>query len=73
MISTSMWLKGWLYLCGVIGGIMFAIAITPLGFGSGFPFPILMAVSFSLLYNKRSNYLLEKPIRKSRNVVPDKM
>lgn len=57
-IAVSMWLRGWLFKLGAIGGMLFLIGILPLGVGSGFPFPILAAFAFYLLYRTpHINYL----------------
>ncbi len=37
---------------GIIGGIIFLLAISPLGLGSAFPSTLLMAVSLMLLWRK---------------------
>ena len=42
--------KGKLFLLGIVGGIIFLIAIAPLGIGSAFPSTLLMAFSLVLLH-----------------------
>ena len=42
--------KGKLFVLGILGGIIFFIAIAPLGIGSAFPSTLLMAFSFVLLF-----------------------
>jgi hypothetical protein len=42
--------KGKLFLLGILGGIVFLIAIAPLGIGSAFPSTLLMALSLMILY-----------------------
>lgn len=42
--------KGKLFLLGILGGIIFLIAIAPLGIGSAFPSTLLMAFSLILLH-----------------------
>jgi hypothetical protein len=37
---------------GILGGIIFFIAITPLGLGSAFPSTLLMALSLIILYKR---------------------
>ena len=44
--------KGKLFLLGILGGIIFLIAIAPLGIGSAFPSTLLMALSLILLYRR---------------------
>lgn len=39
-----------LFLLGILGGIIFLVAIAPLGIGSAFPSTLLMAISLVLLY-----------------------
>ena len=41
--------KGKLFLLGILGGIVFLVAIAPLGIGSAFPSTLLMAFSLILL------------------------
>jgi len=43
-----------LYKIGVIGGIIFLLAIAPLGVGSAFPSTVLMAVALFFIYQKSS-------------------
>jgi hypothetical protein len=54
LIALSMLWKGWLYRLGAIGGIIFLVGITPLGVGSGFPFPIITAIAFFLLLKQKN-------------------
>ncbi len=54
MISVGLFIKDKLYKIALIGGIVFLIAITPLGIGSAFPATLLMAVSLILLYRNYS-------------------
>lgn len=42
--------KGKLFLLGILGGIIFLVAIAPLGIGSAFPSTLLMAFSLVLLH-----------------------
>lgn len=42
--------KRTLFKLGILGGIIFLVAISPLGLGSAFPSPLLMAISLILLY-----------------------
>lgn len=61
LIGISMLFKGWIFKLGVIGGMIFLIAIIPLGIGSGFPFPIITAFAFYLLYRQPFVNYLWKP------------
>jgi len=49
-IAIGMILKGWLVRFVSIGAIIFFLAISPLGIGSGFPFPLIsiLAIYFIL-------------------------
>jgi hypothetical protein len=42
--------KGKLFLLGILGGIIFLVAIAPLGIGSAFPSTLFMAISLVLLH-----------------------
>ncbi|HJW16053.1 MAG TPA: hypothetical protein VJ499_02985 [Flavisolibacter sp.] len=60
LIALSMLWKGWVFKLGTIGGIIFLVAIIPLGVGSGFPFPIITAMAFYLLYRQKNVDVLWK-------------
>ena len=45
--------KGKLFVLGILGGIVFLLAIAPLGIGSAFPSTLLMALSLIILYIRR--------------------
>jgi len=61
LIATSMWLKGWIFQLGIMGGILFSVGIVPLGVGSGFPFPVIIAIAMYLLRKKNAvDYLWVK-------------
>jgi hypothetical protein len=53
LIALAMLWKGWLFKLGSIGGIIFLVAIIPLGVGSAFPFPIITALAFYILYRQK--------------------
>lgn len=58
LIALSMPFRGWLLKTGLIGAVVFLVAIAPLGVGSAFPFSI--TASFALLFilkNKGNDYL----------------
>lgn len=62
LIACSMVLKGWIFKLGTVGGMLFLVGIIPLGVGSGFPFPIIAAFAFYLLFRSGStDYLWKKP------------
>lgn len=55
LISISMLLKGWLFKIGSIGGIIFLLALIPLGTGSAFPSTAIMAIAMLVLLVKHKN------------------
>lgn len=58
LIAIGMLLKGWWVKVACIGAIVFLLAITPLGIGSGFPFSIIASVAlYFILKNDDFNYL----------------
>ena len=58
LIAASMLLKGWILKLGVIGAIIFLLAIAPLGVGSAFPFSITTSIALYLIYRSRPNAYL---------------
>lgn len=57
LIAIGMILKGWLVRLACIGAIVFFIAITPLGIGSGFPFTITASIAiYFILKNDDLNW-----------------
>ncbi|MGZ5134230.1 MAG: hypothetical protein ACXWCG_03740 [Flavitalea sp.] len=52
LIAISLLLKGLIYKLGLIGGIIFLIAIIPLGIGSAFPCTLILAISLGLMLNQ---------------------
>ena len=52
LVSVLLFMKKILFKLGIIGGIIFLIAISPLGIGSAFPATILMAASLYILLKK---------------------
>jgi len=58
LIAAGMLLKGWIVRLAGIGAIVFLLAITPLGIGSGFPFTLITALSIYIILKKDDlNYL----------------
>jgi hypothetical protein len=53
LISFGLFFGRFLYKPAIVGGLIFSIAIIPLGMGSGFPVPILMVISFWLLFSEK--------------------
>ena len=52
LVGVFLLRKGKLFLFGILGGIIFLVAIAPLGIGSAFPSTLLMAFSLFLLYRR---------------------
>jgi len=50
LVGIFLFMKRMLFLWGVLGGIIFLVAISPLGIGSAFPSTLLMSISLVLLY-----------------------
>ena len=58
LIAVAMLLKGWVLKTGIIGALIFLLAIAPLGIGSAFPFSLIASAALYLIYRKASdNYL----------------
>ncbi|GAB3786972.1 hypothetical protein GCM10028818_51120 [Spirosoma horti] len=62
LIAASMFMQGDWFRMGCLGGLVFCVAIAPLGFGSAFPSPLLFALAFYKLYQQQN----PKPNRKVR-------
>lgn len=60
LIAISMLLRGWIYQSGVICGIIFLLAIIPLGIGSAFPCTLMLAIALGLL-KAQDQYLWKRP------------
>jgi hypothetical protein len=65
VIAISMILKGWIFKLGCIGGLLFLLAITPLGVGSGFPCTITFGVALIILYDKGTHFLWQNHVQKA--------
>ena len=50
LVGIFLFMKRTLFLLGIVGGVIFFVAISPLGVGSAFPSTLLMAISLVLLY-----------------------
>lgn len=50
LVGIFLFMKRTPFLLGILGGIIFLVAISPLGVGSAFPSTLLMAISLVLLY-----------------------
>ncbi|WP_020597669.1 hypothetical protein [Spirosoma panaciterrae] len=60
LIAASMFMEGNWFRAGCLGGIIFCLAITPLGFAAAFPATLLMATAFYQLYRQGNNRLEKK-------------
>ena len=66
LIAIGMLLKGWIVRLAFFGAIVFFIAITPLGIGSGFPATLITSVAiYFILKNDDLNYLWYFKTKKS--------
>ena len=63
LIAISMLLKGWIFKLGCIGGILFLVAILPLGVGAGFPCTAIMAIAMFILMRKHGHYYFWQPVK----------
>ncbi len=52
LVGVLLFMRGKLFLLGILGGILFLAAISPLGVGSAFPSTVLMALCLLILYLK---------------------
>lgn len=50
VVGIFLFMKRTFFLLGILGGIIFLLAISPLGIGSAFPSTLLMAISLVLLH-----------------------
>lgn len=57
LFSFSMLMRGLLFRTGAIGGMIFLVAIAPLGREAAFPCSLIMAAGLGLLLRKRNDYL----------------
>lgn len=64
LIAVSMWGRGWFFLAGAIGAIIFLIAIVPLGAGAGFPCTLLLAIAMGLLIRKSGDLTLWSELKR---------
>ena len=53
LIALSMLLKGMIFRIGAVGGLIFLLAIAPLGVGSAFPCTIILAIGLWLLLRRK--------------------
>jgi hypothetical protein len=60
LIAFSMLLKGWIFRTGLIGGMVFLVAVVPLGIGAGFPTTLTLATALYLVLRKGEQDFLWK-------------
>ncbi|MGZ8558142.1 MAG: hypothetical protein ACXWWC_07415 [Chitinophagaceae bacterium] len=66
LIALTMLLKGWIFKLGCIGGIIFMLAIAPLGVGAGFPCSIIFSIALAVLIRKGKDYLWSRETKAIR-------
>jgi hypothetical protein len=70
LTGMFMFMKGIIFKLGCAGGILFLLAITPLGIGSGSPAPFVWAVGLFMLYKKRVDKYWWCSFKKKTDVIP---
>ncbi|WP_018617464.1 hypothetical protein [Segetibacter koreensis] len=65
-IAVSLLLKGWFYKAGVIGAIVFLVAIMPLGIASAFPSTLIMAYAMVWLLKEKPDYVWKKQTKSNK-------
>jgi hypothetical protein len=66
LIGIGLTLKGFVFKIACIGGIIFLMAILPLGFGSGSPAPLWWAIGLYLLSGKKEDRFLWTALKRKR-------
>jgi hypothetical protein len=61
VVSTLLTRRGWLFRLGVLGGIIFLVAVAPLGIGSAFPVSLIIAAALFVMW-----YRLPQSYRRDR-------
>lgn len=69
-IAGSMGMKGRWFRFGCLGGIIFCLAIAPLGLGSAFPATLLLALAFYRLYTHENNQNINEVVKKNQVFLP---
>ncbi|QMW01028.1 hypothetical protein [Spirosoma foliorum] len=70
LIAVSMFLKGDWFRMGCLGGVVFCLAIAPLGLGSAFPASLFLAMAFFQLYQRVPQPAIRKVRRHERVFLP---
>lgn len=69
-IAFSMCMKGGWFRLGCLGGMLFCLAIAPLGMGAAFPATLLMAFAFYRLYKHDNQQTVGEVITQIRMPLP---
>lgn len=69
-IALSMFMKRRWFRAGCLGGIVFCLAIAPLGLGAAFPATVLMALAFYRLYKHEDRETIADVINHNRVLLP---
>lgn len=69
LIAISLLLKGWMYKTGVVGAIVFLLAIMPLGIASAFPSTLIMAYAMVWLLKRKVDYVWINSNREKKDFI----
>lgn len=69
-IAGSMFMKGFWFREGCFFGMIFCVAIAPLGLGAAFPATLLMALAFYQLYKHESRTTVDDAVSQRRVPLP---
>jgi hypothetical protein len=61
LIALALLYRGWVYKTAILGGTLFLLAVTPLGFGSAFPCTLILAIALLLLWRRDTSLLPGTP------------
>lgn len=64
LLALALWSRGWLLQTALMGGIIFLLAIAPLGVGAAFPFSITTSVALAIISRTAGKNLLWKSGRR---------
>ncbi|WP_461102801.1 hypothetical protein [Spirosoma koreense] len=70
LVAIAMLLMGDWFRMGCLGGLIFCVAIAPLGLGSAFPATLLMALAFYRLYRHERQPTRKRVSNQGRVVLP---
>jgi hypothetical protein len=66
LIGVFVLYKGKLMKAALIGGIIFLLGISPLGYGSAFPSPVIFALAFAILLHRDIQFDIFKVVLRKR-------